>query len=371
MGLLRQAVLLTICWQLCHGSILAQSAQNAHSHGVRGLPRVARPTSEKTRLVRLFSQLQVVSSLRSRQAELDVDVEGMFGLLWLTTIDIPAISASHGLVFTGADVDSAPGAATPGTATEAFEQLEKTLQDEKLHPLEPWIQYASSRYDYARQHVRDHTCVLIKRERMGSALSDYQYLIAKSRYQQSQDERIMVPLSIYLHYFGPAKLKGRKVIYVAGQNENKILVRNGGRRFSFVKVKIDLNSPAALRESHYPITELGIDNVIKRLLQKAKQDMAADPQGENTNVEYFRDAKINKRSCLRVRVIHPQRQDGLSFHRAEIYVDDLLQMPIRIEAYDWPKNADQDPPLIEEFTYTNLKLNVGLKSADFLPRLLD
>ena len=262
-------------------------------------------------------------------------------------------------------------AATPSTATAAFEQLEKTYGDDKGHPLKPWIEYATSRHDFARRSVRDHTCVLIKRERIGGVLSDYQYMIAKSRYHRQRDQRTVVPLSIYLHYFGPTKLKGRKVIYVAGQNDNKMLVRNGGRRFGFVKVRIDPDSKAALRESHYPITELGIDNVIQRLLQRAEQDIAADPDGENTKVEFFRDAKINKRPCVRVRVTHPERQADLSFHRAEIFVDDQLQVPIRIEAYDWPRETDEDPRLIEEFTYTNLKLNVGLKATDFLPRLLD
>ena len=347
----RRALLLTVCWQLCHSSVWAQSSRaNARS---------------------LFSELRTIDPLRFQQDELQLGVDGLLGFRRLTTIDVPATSAFYGFVSTISDTDSPATATMPNTATAAFEQLERTHQDDKGHPLKPWIQYATSRYDYARQNVRDHTCVLIKRERIGGVLTDYQYLVAKSRCQQQRGPRTVVPLSIFLHYFGPTKLKGRKVIYVAGQNDNKMLVRKGGRRLGFVRVKIDPSSDAALRASRYPITELGIDNVIKRLLQRAQQDVESDPDGVNTTVEFFRGAKINKRSCVRVRVTHPQRQDGLSFHRAEIYIDDLLQVPIRIEAYDWPKDAEEDPPLLEEFTYTNLKLNVGLKAADFLPRLLD
>ena len=40
-------------------------------------------------------------------------------------------------------------------------------------------------------------------------------------------------------------------------------------------------------------------------------------------------------------------------------------MPIRYEAYDWPTSAGGPPQLIEEYTYINLQLNVGLQDEDF------
>ncbi len=42
-----------------------------------------------------------------------------------------------------------------------------------------------------------------------------------------------------------------------------------------------------------------------------------------------------------------------------------LGLPIRFEAYDWPTRPLVEPELAEEYTYTDLKLNVGLKEVDF------
>jgi hypothetical protein len=53
------------------------------------------------------------------------------------------------------------------------------------------------------------------------------------------------------------------------------------------------------------------------------------------------------------------------FNIARIFVDDAMNVPVRYEAYDWPKNAGGAPELIEAYTYVNMKFNVGLTDADF------
>ena len=82
-------------------------------------------------------------------------------------------------------------------------------------------------------------------------------------------------------------------------------------------------------------------------------------------------ASVDHRPCLHIQVVHPTRAKEFSFHLANIYIDSELHMPIRIETYDWPKNATDEPVLQEEFTFTRLKLNVGLVDADFSPSVLE
>ncbi len=50
---------------------------------------------------------------------------------------------------------------------------------------------------------------------------------------------------------------------------------------------------------------------------------------------------------------------------ARIFVDDQLNVPVRYEAYEWPRQPGGKPELIEEYTYLNLKLNNGFTDADF------
>ena len=52
-------------------------------------------------------------------------------------------------------------------------------------------------------------------------------------------------------------------------------------------------------------------------------------------------------------------------------MDDELHVPIRLTVHDWPEKEGDDPPLIEEYTYVDLRLNVGLSDSDFSRDTLD
>ena len=65
-------------------------------------------------------------------------------------------------------------------------------------------------------------------------------------------------------------------------------------------------------------------------------------------------------------VMHPVQRPIYEFHRAEIFIDDALNIPLRYAAYHWPeKPGSKELPVLEEYTYLNVKLNVGLTDADF------
>jgi hypothetical protein len=239
------------------------------------------------------------------------------------------------------------------------------------HPLAPALNLARERIAHIRENVRDFTCILVKRERINGQLRDYEYLATKVRREHRQGDQIIEPFAVYTQYLAPKKIRGRKVLYVEGENDGKMLIRNGGSRFNYLTFKLDPNSAAALRESRYPITELGLDAFTGRLIEQTLSDIRNDPNGENSRIKFFDQASVDNRPCLHIQVVHPTRARHFSYHLASIYIDSELHMPIRVETYDWPKDGDDKPILQEEFTFTRLKLNVGLSDADFSPSVLD
>jgi hypothetical protein len=64
---------------------------------------------------------------------------------------------------------------------------------------------------------------------------------------------------------------------------------------------------------------------------------------------------------------HPQKHPSYLFHKIKVYIDREHGLPIRFEAYDWPKRPGHAPELLEEYTYDKLRLNVGLTDHDFDP----
>ena len=168
-----------------------------------------------------------------------------------------------------------------------------------------------------------------------------------------------------MQYLAPSRLKDRRVLYIAGENEGQVLVRKGGSMMKHLKISVDPFGKAAKRESKYPITHVGFDKFVDRLVQIAKDDIKRDPTGENTRVSYFRNAKVGKRKCTRIHVEHPEQEQEMEFHIATLFVDDELNVPIRLVTFGWPKAEGEKPPLNEEYTYVDLKLNVGLTDDDF------
>jgi hypothetical protein len=238
------------------------------------------------------------------------------------------------------------------------------------HPLAWVLKFAHEERAYLQQTVRDFTCRVTKRERIDGDLQDYYYIDMRVREQIYAGGQMTQPLSVLLKFLGPSDVEGRRALFVAGQNDNKLLVRKGGRRFSYMVVDIDPFGPSVKQESLMPINEIGFSHLLDRTIRTLQQDVAADPSGDNTIVEHITTATINGRPCQMLRITHPLRRDGLQFFSASMAIDSELHVPVRFDVYDWPEAPGQKPPLTAEFTYTDVKLNVNLEDAIFAPAIL-
>ncbi|MBW3598809.1 MAG: DUF1571 domain-containing protein [Planctomycetes bacterium] len=233
---------------------------------------------------------------------------------------------------------------------------------EAEHPLDPALRVAREGLERIRRDVRDYTCTIAKRERVGDVLGEYEYMFAKIRNGKEVDGREVVPFSVYLSFLKPDEIKGREVIYVKGHNGNKLCGHEGGLKGKWLPtVWLPPDGAFAMRGQRYPIYDIGIENLVEKLIEKGETQR----KYPNVDVKFYNNAKVNGRSCTCIQLLHPERHADLDFHVARIYIDDELKLPIRYEAYDWPKTASGKPELLEEYTYIDLKINVGLTDADF------
>ena len=258
-------------------------------------------------------------------------------------------------------------AATPAEALRPVVAGPRPAAD---HPLAWVLKFAYEERAYLQQAVRDFTCRVTKRERIDGQLQDYYYIDMRVREQASVGGQITQPLSVLLRFLGPSEVEGRRALFVAGRNDNRLLVRKGGRRFGYMVIDIDPFGPSVQRESLVPITEIGFSHLLDRTIRTLQQDVAADPSGINTSVEHIKSATINGRPCQMLRITHPLRRDGLQFYSASVSIDSALHVPVRFDIYDWPEAPGRQPPLMAEFTYTDVTLNANLDDADFAPAAL-
>jgi hypothetical protein len=263
-------------------------------------------------------------------------------------------------------------ATTPASVTpvKAFRPAVAGPRPAADHPLASVLKFAHEERAYLQQTVRDFTCRVTKRERIDGELQDHYSIDMHVREQASAGGQVTQPLSVLLEFLAPSHVEGRMALFVAGQNDNKLLVRKGGRRFGYVVMDVDPFGASVKRESLMPINEIGFSHLLDRTIRTLQQDVAADPSGDNTIVEHITTATINGRPCQMLRITHPRRRDGLQFFSASMSIDSELHVPVRFDVYDWPETPGQQPPLTAEFTYTNVTLNTNLDDAIFAPAIL-
>ncbi len=199
--------------------------------------------------------------------------------------------------------------------------------------------------------VADYTCTFYKRERVDGRLSGLHVMTMKVR---------RVPGSIYLKFQQPGS--GREAIYVAGRHGGKMLAHDVGfNKLLAGTLLLDPTSPRAMEDNRHPITHAGIGPLLDTLSKR----WALELNPEETIVNFRDDAFVGEHPCTLIEVAHPHRRHHFLHHKVRVYIDKELGLPIRFEAFDWPKKPDAPAELTEEYTYLKLKLNVGLREIDF------
>ncbi len=232
-------------------------------------------------------------------------------------------------------------------------------------PLDIALRIARDGLARCRQQVDDYTATLVKRERVDGVVGEHDFLFLKVRNRKVVDGVTTQPLSVYLTYLRPAAVKGREVIFVEGQNDGNLIAHEGGFKGRFLPtVPLPPTGMMAMRGQRYPITEIGIENLIVKLIERGETAR----QHPDVTCSFRKNAKVKDRVCTMLEVNQPTRHPDLEFFQAQVFIDDEFNLPIRYIAYDWPRRKGDSPQVIEEYNYIDLKLNVGLTDSDFDPR---
>lgn len=216
------------------------------------------------------------------------------------------------------------------------------------HPLAPGLRLAvESRR--ALDSVNDYSASFFKQE-----------LVGKTRVNHQLSLKIReTPFSAYLRYENPHK--GREAIYVAGRNNGKMLAHGTGIEAIVGTLELDPSSDRALEESRYPITNIGMRNLLELTIAQWNSELNAPAP----KVRYFPNAKVGNVECRVFESSYAQKHKGLKFHMTRLYVDKKTSFPVRVEQFDFPTKAGAQPVILEQYTYLNVKPNAGLKDIDF------
>jgi hypothetical protein len=206
--------------------------------------------------------------------------------------------------------------------------------------LQDWLREA----DGALARVESYTTVFHKQERVGGRLLP----------EETVFFRFARPFKVRLQWIKEPH-KGRDVVYIDGENANRLRVREGGL-LGLIPVNLDPRGDMAMRDSRHPITDSGLAVLLGLISSNLERGAAAREvvtQDHGLETVYGRVAR-------RFEGIFPKDAGkGYYCHRAELALDVERKVPLKLRIHDF---GDQ---LVESYTYEDLRLNAGLKDADF------
>lgn len=236
---------------------------------------------------------------------------------------------------------------------------------DKSNALQAGIDLAKRALAHSKENYSDYTATLIKRERVDGTIGEAEAMFVKIRNRKIENGELKVPMSVYLTFLTPASCRGREVIWVENQNNGYLIAHEGGVKGRLLPtVNLSPTGLLAMRGQRYPMTDIGLENLIVKLIERGETAL----RYPDVKAEFRTNARIKDRACTVLQVTQPQQRPDLDFYLAQIFIDDQLQIPVRYVAFDWPDSAEAKPKVIEEYTYLDVKVNVGLTDADFDPQ---
>jgi outer membrane lipoprotein-sorting protein len=202
----------------------------------------------------------------------------------------------------------------------------------------------------AYNDLSDYTAVFYKRERLDNQNLDPETFFMKFR----------KPFAVYMHGMkGP--YKGYGLLYVDGKWNNQVLAHVSGVFNVFMpSVKLDSNNYFLTKNNRHHVQDVGIGYMINAM---RSQFLTAADHGDLT-VKYL-GTTIEGNEEGDVFEFYYNESGGQEYYCpvGKVVFSKASGLPIHLWAFeDLQKNI-----ILEEYQYSDLKINVGLTDLDFDP----
>jgi hypothetical protein len=192
--------------------------------------------------------------------------------------------------------------------------------------------------------VNDYQAVFHKQERVEGKLLPEETIVLKYK----------KPQKIYMHWIGEP-MNGTEALYVQGMFENKLIAHRGGVLGVITKT-LDPNGPTAMKGNRHPITEVGFGFLVEKLGRDLEK---AITRGEFQVIRIGEETFKGRPATVFEGKFTPGEVGKFYSSRMVIHIDREFQLPCGSAFFD-EKDA-----LFEKYSYTDVKLNIGLTDMDF------
>lgn len=248
-------------------------------------------------------------------------------------------------------------------ANVSADELKKRVQG-AVHSSRIALELHVSMLELGRQRMQklpDYTATFTRQERLeGGDLLDMQTMEMKLRH---------APLSIYLKWVEGGE-EGRELLFIDGQNDNRMLVKLGGGKKLLPAVKVDPEGSLAMSEARHPVTSVGLLQLCDKMLVYRRRDLQTR---SGLRWQLLPDQRFDNQPCHCFVVEYESREVEPLYRKSIAWINTDLSVPVCLKTYGWPAEgvATDNPQdldnatLLEHYAYTNLQLETRLSDADF------
>lgn len=241
--------------------------------------------------------------------------------------------------------------ASDGDTTESASSLASMTDEEamkfKIELLEKGRAYLDS--------IESYSATFMKQERINGAMSDLQRIKLKLRH---------APFSVYMKWLNCDA--GRELLFVDGQNEDRMLVHVGGWQAKLLPVmKLDPNGSIALRESRHPVTNIGMAKLADIMLGHHERDLS---NGRAFRCQCLEGAHFDNRDCYCFITEYDQPCEDSVYRRSIVMIDRELNIPLCVKNFAFPHDGqatNDEQTLIEYYGFADVRMESGVGRMAF------
>lgn len=175
------------------------------------------------------------------------------------------------------------------------------------------------------------------------------------------------PFSVYMKWMDYDT--GREVIYGEDLNDGNMLVHAGGWKARLPAISMEPDSSLAMRESRHPITNVGLLNLARKIVDAHRQDLA---NNSFARCEQTEDQSINGRDCHCFVTEYNNAKTSKEYRKSIVLIDKEWSVPLFIKNFGWPTDnitatgEELDTAtLVEQYSYSDIKFRANLTAFDF------
>ena len=281
--------------------------------------------------------------------------------LMYVSVDLPKPKPPATLVNIENSLPQNQGPAAPSVVTIPTEPAsEATPSPEGTILTGRWALKASQdRLQLGRELLEktpDYSAQFRRQERVNDELLDPEVMHLKVRHE---------PFSFYMKWTEGDR--GRQLIFVKGQNDDKVLIQPGGVAGRLTgTIAMAADDARVMAVSRYPANYAGLLELTKKILSyhEANLKLATGITSEMRDGESF-----DNRPCFLTTIVYENPSIHPDYCKSLILIDKELSIPVSVRNYTWvdgqtPATTDEEC-LLEHYSFTDLQINTQLSDNDF------